>query len=282
MSTTSMLDAAVSYASAGWPVFPLQPRSKTPFKGSHAKNDGSTDLDEVRAMWTGRRLATIAARVPDDLVVLDVDPYHGGEETLAAIEAGHGPLPPTLTQITGSGGRHLFFVHPGGRLHTPPCFSPGVDLRVGGRHYVVLPPSIHASGRPYAWVEPLIPPAPVPGWLRGLLAPPPVVRPPRRLVASGPRPGDVLEAATTWADILEPAGWVLVGERGSVGHWRRPGKPDGISATTDALGTDRLHVFTSSAPPLEPDTSYSRFGAFAALHHNGDHTAAARALREAS
>lgn len=280
---TPMLDIALDYARNGWPVFPLQPRSKTPFAGSHAKNDGTTDLDAVRAMWTGRRLATIAARVPDALVVLDVDPYHGGEETLATIEAEHGTLPTTLAQITGSGGRHLFFTHPGGRLHAPPCFSPGVDLRVGGRHYVVLPPSLHASGRRYSWVEPFAEVAPCPAWLVARLRPPaPAIRPRLRLVGRGLRPGDEFEARTTWAEILAPAGWVLIGHRGEVGHWRRPGKDHGVSATTNALGSDRLHCFTSSVPALEPDTSYSRFGFFAAVHHHGDHVAAARALREAS
>jgi len=38
-------------------------------------------------------------------------------------------------------------------------------------------------------------------------------------------------------------------------------------------------VFSSSAAPFEPDTSYGKFAAFALVEHEGDFSAAARALR---
>jgi hypothetical protein len=57
-----------------------------------------------------------------------------------------------------------------------------------------------------------------------------------------------------------------------------PGKPDGISATTNGRGTDRLHVFTSKAEPFKEQESYSKFGAWTVLHAGGDFIAAARAL----
>lgn len=93
------------------------------------------------------------------------------------------------------------------------------------------------------------------------------------------RAGDEFAKSTTWADILEPHGWTLAGMRGETGLWCRPGKTpaQGIGATTNALGTDRLHVFTTSTV-LEP-TSYSKFGALTALRFNGDHRKAAEALR---
>jgi RecA-superfamily ATPases implicated in signal transduction len=94
------------------------------------------------------------------------------------------------------------------------------------------------------------------------------------------RPGDDLNARTTWADVLEPEGWTAVYTRGDTTYWRRPGKTaPGISATTGHAGTDLLWVFTSSTI-FEPERSYDRFGAFAALHHDGDVAAAARALAE--
>ena len=40
----------------------------------------------------------------------------------------------------------------------------------------------------------------------------------------------------------------------------------GVSATTNLGGHDRLYVFTSSTP-FEPETSYSKFAAFAVLNH---------------
>jgi len=104
--------------------------------------------------------------------------------------------------------------------------------------------------------------------------------------AAGPgrdlRPGDVYEATTTWDEILLPLGWRRWRDRpDGVVEWTRPGKAEGISATTGANGLDMLYVFSSSAPPFTPNRTYTRFQAFAALHHGNDMTAAARALREA-
>jgi hypothetical protein len=46
-------------------------------------------------------------------VVLDIDPKHGGEESLQQWVERHGPLPHTVEAIT-AGGRLLDFAHPGG------------------------------------------------------------------------------------------------------------------------------------------------------------------------
>lgn len=89
-------------------------------------------------------------------------------------------------------------------------------------------------------------------------------------------PGDDYERRTEWGDIL--IGWVHVFSRGATKYWRRPGKNDGISATTGHAGDrDRLYVFTSSTE-FEPETPYTKFGAYALLNHRGDHAAAAKAL----
>ncbi len=91
-------------------------------------------------------------------------------------------------------------------------------------------------------------------------------------------PGEEFNQRADWAQILVPAGWREHYRADEVTYWTRPGKPSGISASTNALGTDRLHVFTTSAAPLDAGESYSKFGAYAALHFGGDHKAAARAL----
>lgn len=92
------------------------------------------------------------------------------------------------------------------------------------------------------------------------------------------KPGEDFNQRATWDQVLAPAGWRVHYTADDVTYWTRPGKPTGISASTNALGTDRLHVFTTSAAPLEGDESYSKLGAYAALHFGGDHSAAARAL----
>jgi hypothetical protein len=85
------------------------------------------------------------------LIVLDVDPQHGGDASLARLEQRHGPLPTTIEATTGGGGRHLYFAHPGGLTRNRTGLAQGIDLR-GDGGYVVAPPSIHPNGRPYHWV----------------------------------------------------------------------------------------------------------------------------------
>lgn len=94
-------------------------------------------------------------------------------------------------------------------------------------------------------------------------------------------PGDDYEKHATWAQILEPAGWIHVRQDANGAHqWRRPGKDGpGISATTGhATDRDRLFVFSTSTefPHEQPIT---KFHAYALLHHGEDHSAAARQLR---
>ena len=67
-------------------------------------------------------------------------------------------------------------------------------------------------------------------------------------------------------------------QRGDVTHWRRPGKDEGISATTNYGGSGLLYVFSTNAAPFEADTAYTPFAAYAVLEHSGDFTAAARTL----
>ena len=99
-----------------------------------------------------------------------------------------------------------------------------------------------------------------------------------RPLESGFRPGDHFNAETAWSELLGPAGWREMGVRDGVTSWQRPGKTIGISATTNYGGADLFHVFTSSTD-FQPDTSYSKFGAYTLLHHQGDYSAAAAALR---
>lgn len=97
---------------------------------------------------------------------------------------------------------------------------------------------------------------------------------------TGLRPGDDYNTRTDWADIL--TGWTRVAPMGTGWSWRRPGKRDGISATTGQSGDgiDRLYLFTTSTE-LDAETPYTKFAAYTALNHGGDYTAASRALRAA-
>jgi hypothetical protein len=96
----------------------------------------------------------------------------------------------------------------------------------------------------------------------------------REQFPTGYRPGDDYEQAVTWAEVLEPFGWVETRD-----GWTRPGKDtsDGISASVHG-DKNNLHVFTSSAPPFEQGGNYSKFAAFALLRCGGDFGLAAARL----
>jgi hypothetical protein len=94
---------------------------------------------------------------------------------------------------------------------------------------------------------------------------------------AGDRPGDHYNQQMTWPQILEPAGWTHVFDRGDVSYWRRPGKDRGISATTNYGGSDLFYPFTSSTL-FDPEQAYNKFAAYAVLEHGGDFGQAALAL----
>ena len=83
------------------------------------------------------------------VVVVDIDPRNGGDETLVGLPA----LPSTWCVQTGGGGQHYYFRHPGDgpiSCDNTGKVGRGIDVKADGG-YVVLPPSGHVSGRPYAW-----------------------------------------------------------------------------------------------------------------------------------
>ncbi|MCK6486404.1 MAG: bifunctional DNA primase/polymerase [Gemmatimonadaceae bacterium] len=92
---------------------------------------------------------------------------------------------------------------------------------------------------------------------------------------AGDRPGDEYNRRNDPREVLCRHGWALVRE-GENEYWRRPGKTDGYSAT---LKDGVFYVFTSNAPPFEPNRAYAPFAVYALLEHDGDFAAAAIALR---
>ncbi len=166
----SMVEAALAYRSRGWSVVPVRPADKRPAVPWQAYQEQRAHEDEIRGWfkrWPDANLAIVTGRL-SGLVVLDVDPGHGGDGSLERLISEHGSLPVTVQACTGGGGRHLYFRHPGGVVHNQVGLAPGIDLR-GDGGLVVAPPSLHRSGRRYRWVRGCSPaaaePAPLPPWL---------------------------------------------------------------------------------------------------------------------
>jgi putative DNA primase/helicase len=167
--------AALKYADRGWYVLPVKAGGKNPLT-AHGCNDATRDSEIIKewgSKWPSANVGILTGR-HSGLVVLDIDPGHGGTHGLKQLIDQHGILHDTLTCLTGGGGFHHYFAHPGDRLiknATKLAGAPGVDLR-GDGGYVVAPPSIHSSGHIYRWENAndadasLI--APLPDWLAKL------------------------------------------------------------------------------------------------------------------
>jgi hypothetical protein len=150
--TTSMESAAVAYASRGWSVIPIEGCGKRPmveWDEFQRRIAAATEIGDWFWRWPHANVAIVTGAI-SHLVVLDIDAQHGGEDSLADLEEIHGCLPSTIEAATGSGGRHLYFVHPGGLVRNRVALLPGIDVR-GDGGYVVAPPSVHPNGKPYAW-----------------------------------------------------------------------------------------------------------------------------------
>ncbi len=143
-----MLEAALSYLSEGFKVFPVKP-DKTPMT-DHGLKDATMTQQGAKEYWSKWPDAGIAL-VTDGLVVVDFDVKNGGYDSKRAIESKYGPMLKTRTHRTGGGGLHYIYRNPNGmNIRNTVSFGgyPGVDLRANGG-YIVAPPSPHTSGRHY-------------------------------------------------------------------------------------------------------------------------------------
>lgn len=203
MSAPDLLAAALRLAALGWPVFPIQAGAKAPYKEEgffeHGVKDASTDPDRVRAFWRRWPRANVGLAPGQDVgffvVDVDADERKGkvGHRTIADLEARHGPLPPTWSQTTPTGGWHLLFRHPGwaignSRKHVRERM-PDCDTRDDGG-YIVVAPSVRPEGA-YAWRPGCAPwecpLADAPPWLLALFREP---APEERKAANAVRPPD--------------------------------------------------------------------------------------------
>lgn len=145
---------ALQLAHKGQGVYKLLPlNGKVPLVGDWV-NQASSDRNYIGQTWTEYPDANIGIKTGGRLVVLDMDPRNGGEESLAKLERKIGPLP-APTVLTGGGGKHWYFI-----VEQPIStrkLLPGLDLRGEGAQ-VVAPPSVHPiTGELYRFVNGSLP-----------------------------------------------------------------------------------------------------------------------------
>lgn len=179
------LEIALSYVARGWPCFPCRDRDeatdnfdpetgevevlkvKTPITSNGFK--AATRFKHIIERWW-RDNPTAMIGVPTGAQisawVLDIDPRHDGNDTLAALESEYGDLPVTLTATTASGGKHFYFRHMPG-VRNRGNLGPGIDVR-GDGGYVIAPGSATKAGGRYEWDNDLQP-VDAPAWLLDLV-----------------------------------------------------------------------------------------------------------------
>jgi hypothetical protein len=176
--TEPVLLSALAFARQGYAVFPLhwpvehngqvacscgrlcgKTAAKHPV-ARYAPNGhlSATTETGIVKLWWGLRVpeANLGVRT-EKLVVIDADPRHGGDESLAALEREH-EFPLTWRSLTGGDGEHIIYAAPDdvaikcviAANMTDPPLGLGIDVRARGG-YIVAPPSRHMSGRSYCW-----------------------------------------------------------------------------------------------------------------------------------
>lgn len=189
MNLPHTVSFALWLASLGWLVVPLHApspmgctcgRLDCRSAGKHPRTpnglkDASKESPIIEDWWARMPESNvgIVTGAVSNIIVVDVDPRHGGDVALAHLVHENGAFPSTLESKTGGGGTHFVFEHPGFPVaNSAGKLGAGLDIKADGG-LIVAPPSLHASGQRYQWVEgrrpDQLPVAPAPAWLLGLV-----------------------------------------------------------------------------------------------------------------
>ncbi len=167
---TTPLEWALAYAAHGWRVFPLWPvvdGQCTCFRGAKCSDAGkhplprnglhaaTTDGDSIQRWWRSSNCGIgLATGEASGVWVVDVDQKGDGALAWTELLAHHNDMrpPSNVWSTTGGGGEHWFFEWDSKEpvRNSASKIATGIDVR-GEGGFVVLPPSIHRSGRAYEW-----------------------------------------------------------------------------------------------------------------------------------
>lgn len=144
----TLLEAALTYASWGWSVIPVVPGGKVPAT-QHGVRDATRDRSQIVSWWQQNPSYNIgiAAGAASGLIVFDIDPRNGGEESWRNWIAENGTPEDGAMQLTAGGGQHYLAEYD---PEIRSCkLADGVDLLSDGRYFVASPSQI--DGRTYEW-----------------------------------------------------------------------------------------------------------------------------------
>lgn len=143
------IDDALSYADLNWSLIPCKPdkRPLLQWLKYQTERAGPEEIKSWWSKWPTANIAVITGQI-SGIVAIDIDSPIG----LEAYKAQFGEVHATISQTTGKpGGRHLLFKPPAGVVLSNSTRSlPDTDSRADGG-YIIIPPSVHLSGRQYTW-----------------------------------------------------------------------------------------------------------------------------------
>ncbi|MDA8163284.1 MAG: AAA family ATPase [Desulfobacteraceae bacterium] len=144
----TLLDWARGYLTRGFSIIPVTRGTKKPALSSWREFQERRVTDKEVNAWfgNGSNGIGIVTGVISGIAVVDLD----GPEAVAFAKAHD--FPPTPLVKTGKGYHAYYRYSAGVRNFQKRDDLPGIDLR-GDGGFVVAPPSVHASGNRYQWVE---------------------------------------------------------------------------------------------------------------------------------
>ena len=154
--TETLLSWALKYRELGWSVLPMIPRieEKKPFVKWKELQTRLPSEEQIRAWWKEHPNANIGmvTGAVSGVVVFDAD-----AKTAHDFIGKQGGMPPTPQALTGKpDGVHFYLRHPGIPVKNDANRELRLDIR-GDGGLVVLPPSVHHTGRVYRWAPYLNP-----------------------------------------------------------------------------------------------------------------------------
>jgi len=152
------LESALDLTQFGFKVFPLAYGEKIPAIPAREGGKGcldATDDEYVIEAWARRFPKAnigIACGLPSGIIVIDLDPRNGSDESIRKLASKKQTFPPTVTVKTANGGVHLYYAFEPSLKNSKSVLAPGIDVKTTGG-YVVAPPSQLHGGKRYEWIN---------------------------------------------------------------------------------------------------------------------------------
>lgn len=140
------------YVDSGWSILPVKPDEKRPYMANWLQYTRTRATKDMVSNWfaslSGAGVGVVTGRI-SNMVVLDVESW-----CPVPVDELLKKYPTQMIARSGGGGYHLFYQYPQnvGKVSNRVGIFEGADLRADGG-FLVLPPTMHQSGRRYEWVK---------------------------------------------------------------------------------------------------------------------------------